>query len=97
MKSIHLYKDTKCSFTSNRINKPLSKLKAIISLHQSFIAHIGLFNELFRYPIKLQDTPSIHVSYLKKVVGQNCQVQTILQKLDEILHLAPTKMNTWEP
>jgi hypothetical protein len=39
------------------------------------------------YKLALPDTSKIHlvfhVSYLKKVVGQNCRVQTILSELDE--------------
>jgi hypothetical protein len=47
------------------------------------IKHIGYVDYKLALPTTSKIHPVFHVSCLKKIVGQNCRVQTILLELDE--------------
>jgi hypothetical protein len=47
------------------------------------IKHIASVSYKLVLPTAYKIHPVFHVSYLNKVVGQNCRVQTILLELDE--------------
>jgi hypothetical protein len=78
-----------CFLGSNLTRKNLSNPRDITSWHPSFMGPTRSSSILVSvaYKLALPTTSKIHlvfhVSYLKKVVGQNCRVQTILLELDE--------------